>query len=120
MNDRDSRNAGQVIPPPVPPPMPPPIPQGPGDATIRLIPYKNGPALAAYYLGVFSVIPVIGMVLGLAALVLGIMGLRKAARRPEVKGKVHAWVGIIVGGFFGLGYLALTVLIVVAIAHDAY
>jgi hypothetical protein len=111
MNDQDSRNAGQVIPPPVPPPMP----QRPGDATGGLIPYKNAPALAAYYLGVFSVIPLIGTVLGLAALVLGIMGLRMAARRPEVKGKVHAWVGIIVGGFFGLGYLALTVLIVVGV-----
>ena len=109
MNHQDSRNAGQVIPPAPPPPMP----QGPGDVTGGLIPYKNAPALAAYYLGVFSVIPVIGIFLGLAALVLGITGLQKAARRPEVKGKVHAWVGIIVGGFFGLGYLALAVLFIV-------
>ncbi len=116
MGDQDSRNAGQAIPPPTPPPMP----QAPGDPTGGLIPYKNAPALAAYYLGVFSVIPVLGLFLGLAALVLGIMGLRKASRQPEVKGKVHAWVGIIVGGFFGLAYLALTVLIIVGIVLGAY
>lgn len=116
MNDQGSRNAGQAIPPPIPPPMP----QAPGDPTGGLIPYKNAPALAAYYLGVFSVIPVLGLFLGLAALVLGIMGLRKASRQPEVKGKVHAWIGIIVGGFFGLGYLALTVLIIVGIVLGAY
>ena len=110
MNDQDSRNAGQVTPPPIAPPLPV---QEPGDVTGGLIPDQNAPALAAYDLGVFSVIPLIGMVLGLAALVLGIVGLRMAARRPEVKGKIHAWVGIIVGGLFGLGYLALVVLIIV-------
>lgn len=113
MNDQDTRSAGQVIPPPLPPPPPPPPTQTPGDATGGLIPYKNVPALAAYYLAIFSLIPLIGMVLGLAALVLGIVGLKKAARQPEVKGKVHAWVGIIVGGLFGFGYLALVILIVV-------
>lgn len=117
MGDQDSRNAGQAIPPPIPPPLPT---QEPKDPTGGLIPYKNGPALAAYYLGVFSVIPVLGLFLGLGALVLGIMGLRMAARQPEVKGKVQAWVGIIVGGFFGLAYLALTVLIIVGIVLGAY
>lgn len=113
MNDQDSRNAGQVIPPPLPT-------QGPGDATGGLIPDKNRPAQAAYYLGVFSLIPLIGMVLGLAALVLGLEGLRLAARRPEVNGKVHAWVGIIVGGFFGVGYLSLIVQIIAAVVYGAY
>ena len=117
MSDQDSRNTGQVIPPPV---QLPPLPlREPGDATGGLIPYKNAPALAAYYLGVFSAIPLIGIVLGLAALVLGILGLQMAARQPEVKGKVHAWIGIIVGGFFGLGYLALVVLLIVALVRDA-
>ena len=80
------------------------------------------PALVAYYLGVFSVIPCVGLPLGIAAVALGIMGLRRAAKHPESKGKVHAWVGIIVGGIFGLIYLALTILMlaggIAALFHD--
>jgi len=79
-----------------------------------LIPYKNGPALAAYYLGVFSVIPFLGFPLGVAALILGLRGLRRAKDHPEARGKAHAWVGIIAGGFFGLLYLILTVFLIYA------
>jgi hypothetical protein len=79
-----------------------------GDATGGVIPYKNVPALIGYYLGVFSIIPCFPI--GLAAFVLGIMGLKKAKQNPEVKGKVHAWIGILAGGFFGLIWLGLTVL----------
>jgi hypothetical protein len=46
----------------------------------------------------------------LAAVVLGILGLRKVKAQPEVRGTVHAWIGILVGGFFGLVWLAGTVL----------
>ena len=114
-------------PPPAEPPTKPPLPPrqviitvtGPqGDATGGLIPYKNVPALVAYYLGVFSVVPVIGSPLGLTAVVLGILGLRKAALQPEVKGKAHALVGIIVGGIFGIGYTALISFAVVSIVAD--
>lgn len=79
-----------------------------------LIPYKNGPALAAYYLGVFSAIPLLGMPLGIAGLILGILGLRRAREHPEAKGKAHAWVGIIAGGLFGLLYLVATIALVLA------
>lgn len=84
----------------------------PGDATGGVIPYKNVPALIGYYLGVFSIIPCFPI--GLAALVLGILGLRKVKQQPEVKGTVHAWIGILVGGFFGLVWLAVTLLGIVA------
>ncbi len=77
-----------------------------------LIPMKNGAAVAAYYLVVFSVIPFIGIVLDIAGLILGVKGLRKANQHPEVKGKAHAWVGIICGGFFGVAYLALAAALV--------
>ena len=46
-----------------------------------LIPYKNARALWAYYLGVFALIPCIGAPLGIAALVLGIKGLKYARAR---------------------------------------
>jgi hypothetical protein len=79
-----------------------------GDATGGVIPYKNAPALIAYYCGVFSIIPCFPI--GIVALVLGIMGLKKAKQNPLVRGQVHAWIGIIVGGLFGLLYLVGTVL----------
>jgi hypothetical protein len=67
-----------------------------GPSAVELfIPYKNGAALAAYYLGVFSLL--CGLLLGIPALVLGIMGLRFSRLHPEIRGKVHAWIGIVLG-----------------------
>jgi len=94
-------------------PSAPPVAVAASDATLGgLVPYKNGPALAAYYLGVFSLIPFLGVPLGIAAFILGIRGLRKAKEHPEVKGKAHAWVGIIAGGLFAVLYLVLIGLMV--------
>jgi hypothetical protein len=62
-----------------------------------IIPYKNPPALMAYYFGVFALAPCLGLLLGPAAFVLGIIGLKRASRHPEQKGKVHAWIGILLG-----------------------
>jgi hypothetical protein len=74
------------------------------DGLNSIIPYKNSKALTAYYLGVFSIIPCLGAPLGIAAFVLGLGGLKYAKEHPEAKGKTHAWVGILVGGFFGFIY----------------
>src|SRR3954447_21804778 len=52
------------------------------EAVSTIIPYKNPQALIAYYLGVFGLIPGIGALLGPAALVLGIRGLRYVKREP--------------------------------------
>lgn len=70
----------------------------------RRIPYKNTKALTAYYCGVFALIPCFGSILGFVALVFGILGLRYAKTHPEAGGKVHAWIGIIVGVLCGFGY----------------
>ena len=78
-----------------------------------VIPYKNIRALFAYYLAVFSVVPILGMPLGLAGFVLGILGLRYLGKNPSAGGKVHAWIGIVLGGLFGFGYLALIILVVI-------
>jgi hypothetical protein len=97
---------------------PPVIPaQSAGDTLNKIIPYRNGMALAAYYLGVFSLIPFIGIFLGIAGFVLGILGLKAARVNPVVGGKVHAWIGIVVGGLFGFGWLALTLFMIVEIAN---
>lgn len=95
-----------------PPVVAPPQPASQG--INALIPYKNPQALIAYYLGVFSLIPFFGILLGIAAFVLGILGLRFRRRNPTAGGAVHAWIGIIVGGLFGFGYLALTLFIAFA------
>lgn len=72
------------------------------NAAPGLIPYHNSQALIAYYLAIFSLIPCFGFPLGIAAVVLGIMGLKKSRKNPEVKGAAHAYVGIILGGLMAL------------------
>ncbi|MCW3053685.1 MAG: hypothetical protein JWN14_2855 [Chthonomonadales bacterium] len=71
------------------------------------VPMGNPKALTAYYLGIFSFIPLLGIFLGIAAFVLGLQGLKAAKQTPEIKGKTHAWIGIVIGGFFGFGYILL-------------
>lgn len=99
--------------PPVAPPLTPQVGAGHGpknsnrDATGGLIPYKNVPALIGYYLGVFSLIPILGMVLAPAAFILGIVGLHARKKQPEVKGTAHAWVAIVLGSLVMLAYAAL-------------
>jgi uncharacterized iron-regulated membrane protein len=80
-----------------------------------IIPYKNTAALTAYYLGIFSI--VCGIVLGLPALVLGILGLRYADRHREARGKVHAWIGIILGSLMTLISLAVIGFMIYAAAQ---
>ena len=93
--------------------VPPPIASSEvGAAVSTIIPYKNVQALIAYYLAVFSVIPCFGLVLGLAAFVLGLRGLKCARENPEAKGKVHAWIGIILGGLCGFGNLILIIALI--------
>jgi hypothetical protein len=87
-----------------------------GDATGGLIPYKNGKALAAYYIGVFSLIPCLGAVLGPIAVVLGVMGLNYARQHPGASGKAHAIVGIVLGGLTALGNIGAVIAIAIAAA----
>jgi hypothetical protein len=83
-----------------------------------LIPTKNPSALVAYYLGVFSLIPCLGLLLAIPALILGIKGLTFAKEHPETKGKAHAWVGIIMGGLFTLIWGGLLIAMLVAAATN--
>ena len=79
----------------------------------QVVPYKNPKALIAYYLGIFSLIPCFGLLLGAAAFILGILGLKAAKEHPEAHGKVHAWVGIILGGLCAAGNLIGLALVIV-------
>jgi len=90
--------------------MPPAAAPPPSSGINTVIPYKNIRALVAYYLAVFSLLPLVGIVLGLAACVLGILGLRFSRQNPTAGGKIHAWVGILLGGVCGFGWLILALL----------
>lgn len=76
----------------------PVIPQEDGAVT-TLIPYKNGFALTAYYLGVLALIPFLGLLPALFAIGFGIAGIRVYYREPKRKGIAHAWTGILLGVF---------------------
>jgi hypothetical protein len=67
---------------------------------------ENQDAMVAYYCGTFSFIPCLGILLGPAALVLGIKGLVYRASHPMVGGKRHAIIGIVCGAIVVLGYAA--------------
>jgi hypothetical protein len=81
-----------------------------GDNTGGVIPYKNPQALTAYYVGLFSLIPVFGLVMGPLAIWLGIKGLKYAKENPVVKGQVHAWIGIVCGTLWTIVNYGLLIL----------
>lgn len=87
------------------------------DATGGIIPYKNPKALMAYYLGIFSGLPLIGLPLGIAAFVLGIKGLQERSRNPAIKGSIHAGIGIGCGGFFTILWTIFGVGMIIALIN---
>ena len=76
-----------------------------GDVTGGVIPYKNVPALMAYYCGVFSLIPCVGFPLAVAAVVLGVAGHMRYSKYPQVRGVFHAWVGIVLGALVFIAHI---------------
>ena len=90
-----------------------PSPSAEGDTTGGIIPYKNPHALIAYYLGIVSVIPMIGLPFGIAAFILGLKGLRARKENPVIKGSVHAAIGIGCGGLFSLLYTVIVIVLLV-------
>jgi hypothetical protein len=91
-----------------------------GDGTGGLIPFKNPKALTAYYVGVFNlilcIIPVLGLIGGIVAIVLGKQGLTYAKKHPRTAGQAHAVVGILLGAFVIVCQLAMVGFMVFAIA----
>lgn len=77
----------------------------------NIVPYRNVQALTAYYLGVFSIIPFLGIPLGVVAVILGIAGLKMADAHPERGGRAHAWTGIIAGGVFSVMYMLIILVV---------
>lgn len=114
------------------PPRPLPPPRSPADyddddirirrpdAVETFIPYKNPMGLTAYYLGVFSFIPCLGLALGPAALIFGVLGVRYRRKHPTAGGVGHAISGIVMGSLTSLanwgGVIAVAVSIGIAAA----
>ena len=90
-----------------------PSPSAEGDTTGGIIPYKNPHALIAYYLGIVSGLPMIGLPFGIAAFILGLKGLRARKENPVIKGSVHAAIGIGCGGLFSLLWTVLAIVLLV-------
>ena len=77
-----------------------------------MIPYKNPHALVGYYLGIFSCLPILGLLLGPAAIVVGIMGIRRRKVEPNRRGLAHAWIARSCGVIgSGISLLAITAII---------
>jgi hypothetical protein len=77
-----------------------------GGAVSSVVPYKNPFGLAAYYCGIFSLLPV-GVCLGPVAVILGIVGFVKSRSTRKAKGMGHSIAGVCLGlaGFFVMGPL---------------
>ena len=102
-----------------PNPQYPQYPHGQGDATGGVIPYKNPYALIAYYVGIASLLScIIPLPVGIVAVVLGIIGLKKRAENPVIKGSVHAWIGIVFGVLTTLTSIFAIIMIIVALASQ--
>jgi hypothetical protein len=66
----------------------------------RIVPASNPNALVGYYIGLFSIMPVLGLGMGPAGIVLGVKGLKAIKQQPGLPGTGHA-ITAIIGGIIG-------------------
>ena len=88
---------------------PPPMPS-PDDFVGRMIPTGNKPALISYYVAYGSLIPCLGVVAAVVAVIYGIKGIHLERRYPEVRGGLHAWFGVIFSLLCVAGQIAVAFL----------
>lgn len=69
-------------------------------------PAANAPALAAYYLGVFALVPLFGALAAGPAVACGLAGTRRARFLPGQEGSGHAWTGVVLGVAAGVANLS--------------
>ncbi|HTK74808.1 MAG TPA: DUF4190 domain-containing protein [Gemmataceae bacterium] len=60
-------------------------------------PWKNPPAVYSYAVALAGLTPVLGLLLGPAAIVLGLVGQSRLRRDPEIKGLTFIRAGIVLG-----------------------
>jgi hypothetical protein len=76
-------------------------------------------AIAAGYCALFAILPLFGLPFAIAALVCGIVALKRIKAEPGLSGKGRAWFGIIVGGLMTAVSLVVLVLLIIAAVMDS-
>jgi hypothetical protein len=71
-------------------------------------------AIAAGYLGLLAFFPLIGIALGLAAVICGISALKTIGADPALSGKGRAWFGIVAGA----AAMAIQILLIVFVVIE--
>ena len=71
-------------------------------------------AIAAGYLGLLAMFPLVGILFGFLGIIFGVLALKAISEDPELSGKGRAWFGIIAGGLFCLLWIGLLITIVAA------
>ena len=74
----------------------------------RPITLSGRPASAVFagYLGLFSLLPFFGI----TAMIVSVMALRTLKRNPQLRGRIRAWFGLVMGVATSLLYAAITVI----------
>lgn len=71
-------------------------------------------AIAAGYLGLLAMFPLVGILFGFLGVIFGSLALKAIREDPELSGKERAWFGIIAGGICCLLWIGVLIAIVVA------
>ena len=77
-------------------------------------------AIAAGYLALFAILPLIGLIPAILAIIFGIMALKKISRDPSLCGKGRAWFGIIVGSLAVFFSIIVLIGVVIAIMTEKH
>lgn len=75
----------------------------------------NREALASYLCGILSPLPLLGLLFGVAAVVLGFRGLHHDRREPGAEEALQCWIGIGLGAVFSAFYLAVGLFLIAAL-----
>ncbi len=102
-----------------PPSIPGSLPKTDEAPLSGLIPYKNPPALIGYYISILSCFPILGLLLGPPAIVLGIIGIRRRKAEPHRKGLAHAWIAISFGIIGTCLNLFLTIALIIGMVSES-
>jgi hypothetical protein len=79
---------------------------------------RAGSAIAAGYLGLLALFPVVGLVFGLLAVITGWVALRTIRQKPHLLGRGRAIFGIVVGGLSVVLHVVVLVCLLFALLFN--
>lgn len=87
-----------------------PRPERPGNIDSMMMPVgRPASAIAAGYLGLLALFPLVGVLFGVGGVITGGMALKQLNQNPELRGRGRAWFGIVAGGLFALVWVVMIV-----------